>query len=112
MLKTTYFAKVKSLDPSLNFISIAHITVPNFPGRRMSPLAPTPDILWAVKNGGSVEDYTLAYNSQLSKLDPHEVVRDAGEDAVFVCYEGKDKFCHRHLLADWLRAAGYEVEEL
>lgn len=28
-----------------------------------------------------------------------------------MCYEAPGKFCHRHLVADWLNSAGYDVSE-
>jgi uncharacterized protein (DUF488 family) len=28
-----------------------------------------------------------------------------------VCYEKPTDFCHRHLVADWLKEHGYECEE-
>lgn len=35
-----------------------------------------------------------------------------GDDAVLLCFEGKGKFCHRHLAAEWLRSGGIDCEEL
>lgn len=29
-----------------------------------------------------------------------------------VCYEKSGDFCHRHIVADWLNQAGYDVKEL
>lgn len=34
-----------------------------------------------------------------------------GKDCALVCYEAPDKFCHRHLVAEWLNSAGYNVNE-
>ena len=58
------------------------------------------------------EQYTEEYNKQLAALDPQKVLADLGEAAVLMCHEAKGKFCHRHLVAAWLRAAGVECEEL
>ena len=33
------------------------------------------------------------------------------EDIVLICYEKPGDFCHRHLVANWLRHQGYPVEE-
>jgi len=111
-MKTTYFARAKKLDPTLNLVSIARYTPKGFPGRIMLSLAPSPALLTYVKATGDVERYIREFNQQLSKLDVHRVARELGEDAILVCYEGEGKFCHRHLVADWLRRAGYEVQEL
>ncbi len=53
----------------------------------------------------------LYYEHVLSKLDPHIVVEELGPDPILICYEKVGEFCHRHIVADWLRAAGYKVEE-
>jgi hypothetical protein len=55
--------------------------------------------------------YTAAYTSQvLAKLDPVKV-GPLLQGKVLLCYEGKG-YCHRHIMADWLRKAGFVVEEL
>jgi hypothetical protein len=103
---------VQKLDPTLNLVSIALDTVPNFPGRKLSALAPTRKMLKAVKLTGDTETYTRDFLLLLSKLDVHAIARELGEDAILVCYEKIGSFCHRHLVSDWLRAAGYSVTEL
>jgi hypothetical protein len=35
-----------------------------------------------------------------------------GEDIVLLCWEKPPKDCHRALVAEWLREAGFEVEEI
>lgn len=30
---------------------------------------------------------------------------------VLLCWENPNDFCHRHIVADWLRKAGFEVKE-
>lgn len=56
--------------------------------------------------------YTELYNKLvLSKLDPDTVVKELGEDPILICYEKPGHFCHRLLVAKWLTAAGYQVEE-
>ena len=47
----------------------------------------------------------------LDKLDPHKVAVDL-EGKTLLCYEKSEDFCHRHIVAAWLRHYGYEVEEL
>ena len=51
------------------------------------------------------------YRTVLMKLDPEEVYNKLN-NSVLLCYEDSDDFCHRHIVADWLRAAGFECEEL
>lgn len=110
---TTYFAKVKTLPQDLNFISIARKTPPGFPGKAMPELMPSSALLWAYKNKEvSEEEYTVQYMKQLDKLDPAEISRRAGNNPVYVCYEGKGSFCHRHLLSGWLEKNGVSVSEI
>lgn len=58
------------------------------------------------------EQYTKAYYKEtLESLNPHWIAQ-ALEGKVLLCYEKSEDFCHRHLVAAWLRSYGYEVEEL
>lgn len=111
-MHTTYFANAKKLDPSLNLVSIALKTPQGFPGRVFKDLAPSWYMLEAVKRTGNEEMYTRAFLEKLSRLDVHKVAKELGEDAILICYEGKGKFCHRHLVAEWLRQGGYQVTEI
>lgn len=112
MFYTTYFARVKKLDPSLNLVSIARVTPQGFPGRVFLQLAPSYSMLQEVKATGNEEKYTREFLALLGRLDVHKVAAELGDGAILVCYEGVGRFCHRHLVADWLRSAGYLVEEL
>ena len=58
------------------------------------------------------KQYTDAYYKEtLAQLNPHWVAQ-ALEGKVLLCYEKSEDFCHRHLVAEWLRSYGYEVKEL
>ena len=63
------------------------------------------------------EPYTEAYNALLATLDPETILAylrrvSGGKDVVLLCYERPDDFCHRQLVAEWLRAkTGIEVKE-
>jgi hypothetical protein len=111
-MQTTYFARAKNLDPTLNLISIARFTPPGFPGRKFLSLAPTEIMLDKLKDTGDREKYTIEYSKILEELDVHEIAKEAGKDAILVCYEGVGKFCHRHLVSMWFMKAGYVVTEL
>lgn len=68
---------------------------------------------WHDNNLGN-EFYVEQYNNTvLSKLDPQEVLKKLGDNAVMLCYEKSGDFCHRHLIADWLsKHTGVKVEEI
>ena len=42
------------------------------------------------------------YNTVLFQLNPQEIFNELGEDAILLCYELPNQFCHRHLVANWL----------
>lgn len=112
-MRTYYFARAKILNPSTNnLVSIAAKTPTGFPGRHFPKLAPSYNTLMAYKSSGNKEKYIKEYKEQLSKLDVHKVAQVLGPDAILVCYETPDKFCHRHLVADWLRENGYQISEM
>jgi uncharacterized protein YeaO (DUF488 family) len=81
---------------------------------RYNALVPSKKLVDDFKKGIVDEaGYVKVYNQKLSDLNPHKVVADIrkmiGEDAVLLCCEKTGKFCHRNLIAVFLREAGYEV---
>lgn len=64
------------------------------------------------------QEYAARYTYDvLNKLNPSDVYRDlserGGQNAVLLCYEKPDKFCHRHLVAQWLNLSlGIKITEL
>lgn len=62
------------------------------------------------------EEYDLEFNLILQKLDPEEVYRDlirmSGPDAILLCWERPNTWCHRRRVAEWLEEAlGIEITE-
>lgn len=57
------------------------------------------------------EYYKHYYEETLQYLNPHNIAADY-DNKVLLCYEKTGEFCHRHLIAHWLKTYGYEVEEL
>jgi hypothetical protein len=55
------------------------------------------------------EEYDLEFNLILQKLDPEEVYRDlvrmGGPDAILLCWERPNTWCHRRRVAEWLEEA-------
>lgn len=52
----------------------------------------------------------------MSHLKAYDVVNalynlSGGIDVALVCYERPQDFCHRHIVADWLRSNGIECNE-
>lgn len=59
------------------------------------------------------DEYIIKYAEEvLYKLDPHKVVEELN-GCVLLCWEKENKFCHRHLVGEWLKThTGCEVVEL
>lgn len=83
-------------------------------------LAPSPELLawWkSLSEDLQKEEYyqqiyfTHYKMETLDKLNP-KLVGDMLQNKVLLCYEKSSDFCHRHIVAAWLRHYGYEAEEL
>ena len=112
-LHTSYYARSGTHPKALCISAKA----PSFyRGKFYTPLAPTWELLRAYKSGQVDErGYTEWYLRLLQerKLTPESVVEELEEGSVLLCYEGPGKFCHRHIVAEWLEAgADVEVTEL
>lgn len=112
MFYTTYFARLKQLPANIVPVAICAKVPEWYTGLTYSRLAPTYEILKAWKKYGDVKAYTdKFYREVLDNLIPHIVCAELAEltlsmDIALVCYETSNKFCHRHLIASWLREAG------
>ena len=83
-------------------------------------LAPSYSLLrdWK-ENDISWGEYRERYEERLETLDPEQtyttLVELAGgdeENCTLLCWEGPDKFCHRHLVANWLEVnLGIKIKE-
>jgi len=97
-MKTGYFSKHGSLP---NAVAISRSVPKGWPGKRYLKLAPQWDWLKLPE-----EQYLEKYSKLLDGLNAQEVYNDlvelGGEDVVLLCWEGPTKFCHRHLVAEWL----------
>lgn len=119
MIYTSYFAKLKQIRAAgIVPVSIARYT-PRWAGqiKRMPELAPSENILTEYKQTGDAERYTARYKAEiLGNQNPVVVglilqaISD-GKDVALLCYEKSGDFCHRHLMAEWLRENGVACEE-
>jgi len=79
-------------------------------GRRYKALAPPRDLIKIMEP----ERFIPLYRAQvLDKLDPMQVIRNLGGDNfIMCCWELPGEFCHRRVVAAWLRkCTGVLVEE-
>jgi uncharacterized protein (DUF488 family) len=110
-MNTSYFAK-SAKHP--NAVSISGRSPEWYTGREYKKLAPLYRIFKKYKEDGDQVSYTEQYYKEvLNKLDPEKVYEELGPHAVIECYETPDKFCHRHLVAQWLSdKLGISITEL
>ena len=110
-MKTSYFAKSWRQPYG---VSIAGACPPFFEGRQFKKLAPKYWFFQQYKKDGDEQSYIECYQKEvLDALDAQQVYDDLGSNAILLCWEGKGKFCHRHLVADWFyKELGITVEEL
>ena len=113
MIYTSYFAKMRAMtkEQRNSCISIARYNPRGVDIFQYLNVAPKDQILWRYKKFGNEEEYTTAYMKQLDTLNVHEVADDL-YGKILLCYEKPENFCHRHILAEWLRKNGYKCEEL
>lgn len=79
-------------------------------GRRYTALAPPRDLIKIMEP----EKFIPLYRAQvLDQLDPMQVIREMGGDNfIMLCFEPPGEFCHRRVVAAWLRKhTGVLVEE-
>lgn len=121
MIYTTYFAKLKSLPKDIIPISICGRAPSGYNGPSYRAVAPKYDFFMQWKATGDNDYYIKCFKEQvLDTLNPARVVAElyyqigkapCSCDIALVCYEKPSDFCHRHLVADWLKEHGYECEE-
>lgn len=83
------------------------------------------------KRSHDVDHYVKCFNEQvLDRLNAKDVVKELDNlllgmttsidykadtikvpEIALICYEKPPNFCHRHLVAEWLRRNGFECEE-
>jgi hypothetical protein len=93
---TSNFATVKKLPAHLKPVAIS-IGVPkwwNGPVERR--LAPTWQMLKMDR-----KDYDRLFKQRLARLNARELYESLGENAVLLCYEAHNDWCHRRLVAEW-----------
>lgn len=109
-MNTSYFAKYKGP----NSVAICQGVPKWYKGLSYRDLAPSWDMLLEYRTTKNEERFRRRYKEEiLSNLNPQKVLEDLGEDAVLLCWEGANDFCHRRVVAEWLQEKlGLEVKEL
>lgn len=116
-LYTSYFAaipKIRAHFPELKIISIAR-TTPHWVkvDGKAPELFPTAELLSAFKKDGDEKKYKRIYAEEVLDLLSQRATLSKYRGCVLCCWEGSGKFCHRHLVAKWIKKyTGEKVKEL
>jgi len=110
-LYTSYFAKSCEHPQA---VCITALPAPTFfKGRCLPELGPPKGLLRRHKAGQVKQDQFIEeFLDHLGTLDSENILSQLSDGDVLICYEGSDKFCHRHIVAEWLASKGIEVREL
>lgn len=112
-MNTSYFAK-SGKHPKAVCITAKRPWF--YKGRIYPKLGPKTRFLKKYKKDGDEAFYTeqyYNYKEVLNTLNPKKIYKDLGKDAVLLCWEGSGKFCHRHIVAEWLSInLGITITEL
>ena len=121
MIYTSYFSKIPDLvKVNIEPIIITSYYPPFIPERSLRHwdwLAPKWDAVAKHKHHDiGDEEYIEEYNKVLASIPTDKLSYLAsyarvGQDIGLLCYESPNKFCHRHLLREWLNKQGiYSIE--
>lgn len=109
MIFTSYFAKAAKISNAVK-ISIA-LSMPKFfqADATIPVFAPTFEILSEYKKTGNAEVYTEKYLELLRERDAEIQKRvtilekiSYNKNVFLCCWETPEKFCHRHILAEYI----------
>ena len=117
-MKTGYFKQIIDVQQN-GFISISLYPSNNeFVNYEYKSLAPNRKLYENFKTKKISEDqFISAYKEQLESMNPNKVYDDlntlvSGLEPVLMTDGSKKKFCHRHLVAEWLEnELGIIIEE-
>ena len=101
-MQTSYFTKCGA---DVRAVSIAGRAPQSFTGRQYKKLAPKYEFFKLYKDGKiDTIEYARRYKLEvLNELDSLSVYEDIGRDAILLCWELPEEFCHRHLVAGMVR---------
>ena len=122
MIYTTYFTNLRNLPKHIVPISICGKPPNGWDGLQYKKLAPKYDFFMKWKKNHDNDYYIAQFNKKvLGHITPTEVVMELHHlcdksiysyvDIALVCYEKPGDFCHRHLVAEWLKNGGFNCEE-
>ncbi len=107
MIYTSYFGNYKNFPEDSYVIGVARHPPPDV--ENWVNLAPSAELLQQYKSKKIDEFiFKLKYLSELRVLNRKEYrdylhdLENRYKNIILCCYEKKEDFCHRHILAEWL----------
>lgn len=101
---SSYYARACKIIPDRRLVAISIGIPENFNGTILRELNPSQQLLFDFKNSlCTEEEYIDRYKTDiLNKLNAVEIYNKL-KGKVILCYCGKNSFCHRHIVLDWLK---------
>lgn len=133
MIFTSYFAKLNKLPENVIPISICGKAPAWYTGAQYKKLAPRYDFFMKWKESHDDSYYIEHFQAEvldvlsvtqvlteLQILMPDDIktqmrspfYNNPNWHVALICYEKPSDFCHRHLVAGWLRSNGYDCDEI
>jgi hypothetical protein len=115
-MKTIFTSNYSRHGSSRSAIGISYKRPQYFSGAMMFILAPNRDDVIAIRNQQiDQREYTKRYIETLKsrQLNPQYIIDLIPNNAILLCFEPPGEFCHRRVLAEWLRLhTGINIEEI
>lgn len=115
MIYTGYYANMRKAPEGhdYKFVSISRGNPTWFtePLADLNDLKPSWGMINLAKEHNYVE-FVKAYQAQLDQISIRDVMDMLEDESIMLCFEGKDKFCHRHIARDWFRKYGILCKEI
>lgn len=113
---TSYYARACKILPDWRLVAISIGIPDNFNGDILRELNPPQQLLYDYKGGRCTEEEYIQryYENVLNNLDANYIYNKV-KGKVMLCYCGKDSFCHRNIVLEWLEknlgkgVIGYEI---
>lgn len=137
MIYTSYFAKLKKMPASFHPVGITLYPPKWYDGPNYRGLAPTKSTLFSYKSNDEHDEkrYTESFLKEtIGNKDPKQEIEkvvsllsteaqeriregdtpiweNPNEHLVLMCFEKTGDFCHRNIVANWMREHGIPVRE-
>lgn len=96
------------LPPYIHYPNVAYV-------KHLPLLAPPSSTLWRYKNGKiDEEEFKKEYliHLYIHKDEVLNTIKSLPDESILLCHEKTGRFCHRNILAEWLKQYGIEVLEI